>query len=79
MKALTLLVWLLWAAIVTRVLLSPVLGLTLSEALVLFLVCAPAVGLLTFLRWLLRPRDTVRSGLDRTNEDVNHETVTNHD
>jgi len=54
MKALSLVIWLCWAGIGGRVLLAPALRLTLSEGLFLLLVCAPAVGLLACLRWVLR-------------------------
>jgi hypothetical protein len=80
MKAFSLLLWLLWIAIAGRVLLAPVLGLTLSQALVLFLVCAPAVGLLTALHWVLRSRAAgpSMSRGNGINEDVNHERQSNH-
>jgi len=55
MKALTFLIWLSWASIAGRVLLAPTFHVTLMESLLLLLVCAPAVGLLCWLRWVLRP------------------------
>lgn len=64
MKALSLIIWLSWAAIITRVLLAPTIGLSLNQALALLLVAAPAVGILCWLRWLFRttgssaPRET---------------------
>ena len=55
MKTLTFLIWLSWASIAGRVLLAPTFKVTLTEGLVLLLVCAPAVGLLCWLRWVLKP------------------------
>jgi len=52
MKALSLVIWVSWGAIIARVLLAPTMGLTLNQALVLLLVAAPAVGVLCWLRWL---------------------------
>ncbi len=52
MKVLFSVVWVCWAAIIGRILLAPAFGLTLSEGLFLMLVCAPAVGLLSCLRWV---------------------------
>ena len=54
MKALTLLIWVSWGAICARVLLAPVLHLSLQEGLFLGAICTPAVGLLCCLRWVLR-------------------------
>jgi hypothetical protein len=44
MKALSLLIWLSWTSVCLRVLLAPVFRLTLKEALVLLLACAPSLG-----------------------------------
>jgi hypothetical protein len=52
MKALSLIIWVSWGAIIARVLLAPTMGLTLNQALVLLLIAAPAVGILCWLRWL---------------------------
>jgi len=66
MKVLSFIIWAAWGAIVGRVLLAPAFGLTLSQSLLLLLVAAPAVGLLFFIRWLLRPsafpRETTHAG-----------------
>jgi hypothetical protein len=56
MKALTLLIWVSWGAICARVLLAPVWHLSLQEGLFLGTLCTPAVGILVWLRWVLRPR-----------------------
>jgi hypothetical protein len=55
MKALTLLIWLSWVSICVRVLLAPAFRLTLAEALVWLLACAPAVGFLCWARRVLCP------------------------
>ncbi len=60
MKALSLVIWLSWASLVGRVLFAPVFRLTLPEALLLLLVGAPAIGLLCWLRWLLRKLKATR-------------------
>jgi hypothetical protein len=60
MKALSFVIWLSWASLLGRVLLAPVFRLTLSEALLLLLVGAPAIGLFCWLRWLLRKLKATR-------------------
>jgi len=64
MKALSLVIWVSWGAIIARVLLAPTMGLTLNQALALLLVASPAVGILCWLRWLFRasPRETRSAG-----------------
>jgi hypothetical protein len=47
-------IWLLWAAIVARVLLAPWWGMTLGQGMVLLLVAAPAVGVLLWIAALFR-------------------------
>jgi len=54
MKLFSFVIWLLWAAIVARVLLAPWWGLTLGQGMVLLLVAAPAVGVLLWLGALFR-------------------------
>jgi len=54
MKLFSFVIWLLWAAIVARVLLAPWWGLTLGQGMVLLLVAAPAVGVLLWLAALFR-------------------------
>jgi hypothetical protein len=62
MKLLSLVVWVCWAAIGGRVLLAPAFRLTLPDALVLLLICAPAVGLLSCMRWVFRAQKTTGEG-----------------
>jgi len=64
MKPLTVALWLAWGANCGRVLLAPVLGLTLGEALILVHVCTPAVGVLCWLKWLFRsPKEAGEAGM----------------
>ena len=54
MKPFSIVIWLAWSGIGARVLLAPAYRLTLGESLILLLVCAPAVGILCWLRWAFR-------------------------
>jgi hypothetical protein len=60
MKALTLLIWFCWGALCARVLLAPIFPVSLKEGLLLFVVCAPAIGALWWVRWVLRPKKEQR-------------------
>lgn len=70
MKFLSMLIWLSWSAICARIALAPTLRLTLSESLVLLLVCAPVVGVLCWVRWVLRPSQQRRVQSSETPEQV---------
>jgi len=54
MKLFSFVIWLLWAAIVARILLAPYWGLTVGQGMVLLLVAAPALGVLAWIGSLFR-------------------------
>ena len=59
MKVLSIAIWLVWGAMIGRVLMAPFVGLTLGESLVMFLIGGAGIALLFWLRRIFRPHAPV--------------------
>jgi hypothetical protein len=55
-KVLSIVIWLVWGAMLGRVLLAPFVGLTLGQSLLMLLIGGAGIALLFWFRWIFRPR-----------------------
>jgi len=61
MKVLSIVIYLVWGAMLGRVLMAPFVGLTLGQSLVMLLIGGGGIALLFWIRWVFRPHTPVGS------------------